>query len=236
MGAAGTKVLSCQRSCETTCVEHAGVDIYAMTQCAGIGGHPDGDLAGTEAMNVHKLLVAAREGREDEIANILSEGIPIDRRRPFFMKREQEIIPKSTSQGLREPGMTALMYAAQSGYPSCCARLLVAKANPNAEDEDGTRPLHFAASSGRLDVCKLLLEYKADVAALTDDGKTAFDFVPDDAMPTARQYQIWGSILQKSQVAQVGDEKGPLTQTDGSDAKTDFEQEAHPDPDALKNS
>ena len=60
MGAAGTKVLSCQRSCETTCVEHAGVlwqvfaalckrspagyivlakvDIYAMTQCAGIGG------------------------------------------------------------------------------------------------------------------------------------------------------------------------------------------------------
>ncbi|CAE7497876.1 akr1 [Symbiodinium natans] len=231
MGAAGAKALSCQRTCETTCVEHIGVDVYAVTQCVSSGGHPDGDLAGTEAMNVHKLLVAAKEGRQEEIAELLSQGVPIDRRRPFFMKREQEVIGRSGDlHDTRQPGMTALMYAAQSGYPGCCARLLVGRANPNAEDEDGTRPLHFAASSGSLDVCKLLLEYHADVRAQTDDGKAAFDFVPDDAMPTAKHYQMWASVLKRSLTAKAEAERVPTppTQTDGSgDAKSELNSSLH---------
>jgi len=194
-------------------------------------------------MNVHKLLVAAKEGRQEEIAELLAEGLPIDRRRPFFMKREKENIgPSEAVQDARQPGMTALMYAAQSGYPSCCARLLVGKANVNAEDEDGTRPLHFAASSGRIDLCRLLIEYNADVHAITDDGKAAVDFVPDDAIPTAKHYQMWRTVLQRSPTDKVDADKAPTppTQTDGSgDAKSEanswlHEQEFQHEPDLTR--
>eukprot|EP00435_Cladocopium_sp_Y103_P042278 s621_g11.t1 len=153
--------------------EYAGAGFY---QLSSKGSHPDGDLHGSEAMLCHKMLVAARDGKEDietvsadDLKELLNMGVPVDRRRPFFMKREQEDVSVvAPANARRVHGMSALMYAAQGGYFRCCMHLLIARADANCEDEDtmdGMRPLHFAASSGNLSVCELLIQHRADVSA-----------------------------------------------------------------------
>ncbi|CAK8986479.1 unnamed protein product [Durusdinium trenchii] len=185
---------SCHQRCDKVAVEYAGAGIYAL---ASQGRHPDGDLQGSEALLCHKMLVAAKDGREDELKMLLEQGLPVDRRRPFFMKREQEDVEVvAPANARRVHGMTALMYASQAGYPKCCIQLLLAKADTNCEDEDGMRPLHFAATSGSLYVCELLIQHRADVEAKADDGKTALDMVPDDAVPTAKLHKRWQELLE----------------------------------------
>mmetsp|Transcript_136364 Transcript_136364/g.323003 ORF Transcript_136364/g.323003 Transcript_136364/m.323003 type:complete len:218 (+) Transcript_136364:52-705(+) len=186
---------SCHQRCENVAIEYAGVDLYALT-----GSHPDGDLHGSEAMLTHKMLVAAKEGKEDELHQLLLHGLCVDKRRPFFMKRESEDVkPASFRPVRRQLGMSALMYAAQGGYAKCCLQLLAANADPNAEDEDGMRPLHFAATSGDMAVCEVLIQHRADVGAKADDEKTAFDLVPRDAFPSARHQQRWLELLKDPQ-------------------------------------
>eukprot|EP00913_Durusdinium_trenchii_P032798 g30703.t1 len=140
--------------------------------------HPDGDLQGSEALLCHKMLVAAKDGREelrttpddtgrhshsagpdletlattrrnnmtpknaqDELKMLLEQGLPVDRRRPFFMKREQEDVEVvAPANARRVHGMTALMKHGQE-----------------------SEPLHFAATSGSLYVCELLIQHRADV-------------------------------------------------------------------------
>eukprot|EP00440_Ansanella_granifera_P055077 gb/GFBE01059706.1/.p1 GENE.gb/GFBE01059706.1/~~gb/GFBE01059706.1/.p1 ORF type:complete len:192 (+),score=51.08 gb/GFBE01059706.1/:1-576(+) len=178
---------SCQHQCETVRVEY--VD-------AVLGyDHPDGDLRDTEAMNHHKLLTAARDGDEEMLKVWLEKGLDVDKRRPFFMKREREDVDREEGDGLRDYGLTPLMYAAQGGYTGCCRLLLEAKAAPNAEDEDGLRALHFAAAAGEIQACKLLLQFAADVNAKTDEGKTALDLVPQLELTTVQQRKLWQGIL-----------------------------------------
>mmetsp|Transcript_55953 Transcript_55953/g.130775 ORF Transcript_55953/g.130775 Transcript_55953/m.130775 type:complete len:240 (+) Transcript_55953:44-763(+) len=219
MGATGGKAFTCHQ-CEESCIEHAGVDMYALV---AVNRTPDGDLEGSEAMAVHKLLTAAREGKEDDLAMLLRDGVAIDRRRPFFMKREQEQVLPDAAIGRRQPGMSALMYAAQGGYPNCVARLLIARADPNSLDEDGHTPLHFGASSGSIEVCKLLVAHRADLNACTDDNKTALDLVPDDARPTAKLHNKWQELL-------AVDEKPAASKSDEKSTVSAGEVSAEPEP------
>ncbi|CAL1159407.1 unnamed protein product [Cladocopium goreaui] len=153
-------------------------------------------------MLCHKMLVAARDGKEDDLKELLNLGVPVDRRRPFFMKREQEDVSViAPANARRVHGMSALMYAAQGGYFKCCMHLLMARADANCEDEDGMRPLHFAASSGNLSVCELLIQHRADVSAVSDEGQTARDMVPDDAIPSAKHHYRWTELLQAASAA-----------------------------------
>lgn len=176
-----TTISTCHNQCESVAVEYAGAGFY---QLSSKGSHPDGDLHGSEAMLCHKMLVAARDGKEDDLKELLSLGVPVDRRRPFFMKREQEDVSViAPANARRVHGMSALMYAAQGGYFKCCMHLLIARADANCEDEDGMRPLHFAASSGNLSVCELLIQHRADVSAVSDEGQTARDMM----MPSPRR-------------------------------------------------
>merc|ERR1712217_221109 len=74
-----------------------------------------------------------------------------------------------------EAGMTALMFAAQSGAEACVRRLLLAAANVNAMDEDSWTPLHFAAKEGHLEVCSLLLEGRSDPQLVNCDEQTPLE-------------------------------------------------------------
>mmetsp|Transcript_47586 Transcript_47586/g.58500 ORF Transcript_47586/g.58500 Transcript_47586/m.58500 type:complete len:214 (+) Transcript_47586:54-695(+) len=189
-----TTISTCHNQCESVAVEYAGAGIYDITSK---GSHPDGDLHGSEALLCHKMLVAARDGQEEQLKELLSRGAPVDRRRPFFMKREQEDVSVVCPANARRiHGMSALMYAAQGGYFKCCTQLLLARADINSEDEDGMRPLHFAASSGNMSVCELLIQHRADVTAVADEGQTARDMVPDDAIPSAKHHYRWAELLQ----------------------------------------
>jgi hypothetical protein len=56
------------------------------------------------------------------------------------------------------------------------SRLLLAGANPNAQDKTGCAPLHVAAASGCFSCVGILLERGAEPTLKTKDGRSALDF------------------------------------------------------------
>eukprot|EP00931_Biecheleriopsis_adriatica_P092149 TRINITY_DN65976_c0_g1_i1.p1 TRINITY_DN65976_c0_g1~~TRINITY_DN65976_c0_g1_i1.p1 ORF type:complete len:220 (-),score=54.41 TRINITY_DN65976_c0_g1_i1:205-813(-) len=182
---------------QTNCGQCEAVAVETVDAVLGYDGHPDGDLRDTAAMNNHKLLAAARDGDEELLKEMIDKGVEVDKRRPFFMKREREDVDPTVGAdgGLRDTGLTPLMYAAQGSYPGACRILLEAHAEPNCEDEDGLRALHFAAAASDKECCKLLIEFRADPRAITDEGKEAIDWVPGFDVMTAAEKQQWRQVL-----------------------------------------
>eukprot|EP00930_Biecheleria_cincta_P004979 TRINITY_DN105906_c0_g1_i1.p1 TRINITY_DN105906_c0_g1~~TRINITY_DN105906_c0_g1_i1.p1 ORF type:complete len:204 (-),score=31.02 TRINITY_DN105906_c0_g1_i1:149-727(-) len=180
----------CYDKCSATagCSEHISIDVD--------DDYLDGDLKNSAAMKGHKLLAFARDGDADGVTRMLADDVFVDVRRPFVMTI-QTVPVMSGETVLRATGLTPLMYAAQSGYISCCQRLLEAKARADAEDEDGHKPLHFAAASGSFDVCELLVKHDADPNAMTDDDRRAIDFDPAVEMVMRSDRERWIKLLGK---------------------------------------
>lgn len=102
------------------------------------------------------LMVAAHEGKEDLLENLLGSGADVEER--------------------DEKGYTALMFACNAGQAGAAARLITAGADVNAGDNDGSTPLMFAAQHGHDGVVTLLLEAGADPDRVGDHGLSAIGF------------------------------------------------------------
>mmetsp|Transcript_64884 Transcript_64884/g.141394 ORF Transcript_64884/g.141394 Transcript_64884/m.141394 type:complete len:200 (+) Transcript_64884:78-677(+) len=132
--------------------------------------------ASSKSSKNHELLVAARDGSDQDIYDLIEAGASVETRRPFTMvtnpvhRSGRELDNYGTQIGL-----TPLMYAARGGHVRCVWSLLQARADVLAEDEDGMQPLHFAAQAGDPEVARLLISFRADPSALDADGKGALD-------------------------------------------------------------
>lgn len=123
----------------------------------------------------HELLQHARQGNLKGINEAIEQGACVDTRRELVMKPQKvesdgQLYSDDEEEDIR--GMTALMFAAQSGSVECVQRLVHAGANANAIEEDWWSPLHFAAKEGHLEVCKVLVQAGANPSALNCDDKT----------------------------------------------------------------
>mmetsp|Transcript_42885 Transcript_42885/g.100636 ORF Transcript_42885/g.100636 Transcript_42885/m.100636 type:complete len:242 (+) Transcript_42885:111-836(+) len=148
---------------------------WVSIQCQGDfaeGHHGSIGSVDKAILNQH-LLVAAREGKENDVASLLERRAFVDTRRPFVMSPDATSPPVMSHD--TDVGMTPLMYAAQSGHVRTCQVLLKHEAHVNAREEDGMRPLHFAALSGDVEVVEALVAAGADVGARTDDMHEAID-------------------------------------------------------------
>ena len=72
-------------------------------------------------------------------------------------------------------GWTALMHAANQGYPLMVPPLLAARANPDMRAPDGATALFIAALHGHAEVVSLLLDAGADGAVKGPKGRTAME-------------------------------------------------------------
>ena len=98
---------------------------------------------------------AVRAGNRDALAAALAAGADVD--------------------GLDERGWTALMHAANRGYPLLVAPLLEAGAGLDSRAPDGATALFMATAHGHLEVIAQLMEAGADVSVPGPKGKTAVD-------------------------------------------------------------
>jgi hypothetical protein len=155
-----------------------------------------------------KLQQAAQGGDVTAMRMLLLQRAHVDARRPLA-------IPPGSPSAQRDAGLTALMYAAQSGYDQACAVLLKARASVNGEEEDGFRPLHFAAQAGSLEACRVLLRYRADPQARNDDGQAALDLVPPSELAVKADKLRWLSALGSAAVVSPRRVPTPCTALDG---------------------
>ena len=88
-----------------------------------------------------KLIIAANEGRIDDVRNALHAGVDAD----------------TVSYGV-----TSLHAAAREGHIEIVRLLLENGADPNFELDSHITPLHMAAAFGQTAIVKLLLENGAD--------------------------------------------------------------------------
>lgn len=79
-------------------------------------------------------------------------------------------------------GKTALMYAAERGFPLCIASLLRKDAGINLEDDSNRTALHYAAIKGSPQCVALLLEDGADCLIEDMDGHTPRDLTTNVAV------------------------------------------------------
>jgi ankyrin repeat domain-containing protein 50 len=101
------------------------------------------DLAKTPTLRDLWFLRAAKEGKDQTVAQLHKQGASVD----------------INDKRLRSP----LSLAAEGGHETVVKLLLEAKANVDSKDSDGRTPLWLAAEVGHEAVVKLLLEAKADV-------------------------------------------------------------------------
>lgn len=122
----------------------------------------------------HELLQHARQGNVKGVSEALDKGAWTETRRPLVMKPQKpEVGGKFSKKGDQaDIGMTALMFASQTGSPECVRQLLRANAEINALEEDGWSSLHFAAKEGHLETCNMLLQGRANPALMNCDEKT----------------------------------------------------------------
>jgi hypothetical protein len=150
----------------------------------------------SRAMLCHELLRAARDGDSESVEKLLKAGPSLESRRPFVVTLhstpQSHDFDANTNKKLNKGnGLTALMYAAQSGSLKCCALLIAALADIEAQEEDGLRPIHFAASSGSPETCKLLVDANADTGVFDDNGFRAIDHVPLTLVTTKSEMIFW---------------------------------------------
>jgi len=98
---------------------------------------------------------AVQTGNRDALAAALASGADVD--------------------GLDERGWTALMHAANRGYPLLVAPLLEAGAGLDSRAPDGATALFIATAHGHSEVIAQLMEAGADVTVPGPKGKTAVD-------------------------------------------------------------
>ncbi|MGH8546384.1 MAG: ankyrin repeat domain-containing protein, partial [Gammaproteobacteria bacterium] len=89
------------------------------------------------------LFAAAMQGKEDEVANLLTQEVDVNER--------------------AAAGWNALLAATAQGYPKIMKRLLDAGANPDIGNLHSITPIMYAARYGNVESCKLLLDYGADI-------------------------------------------------------------------------
>jgi ankyrin repeat protein len=92
-----------------------------------------------------QLLLAAQDGRYNEIKILLETGADVEARNPS--------------------GTTPLIVAVKHGYSEVCALLIGWKANVNAKSNSGATALMRAAWFGHTKICALLIEKGADIGA-----------------------------------------------------------------------
>jgi len=85
----------------------------------------------------------------------------------------QELLGRIDVQTTNAAGASPLHLAVLHSRLAMAARLLAAKANPDALDAAHRTPLHWAAAHGNTAIAKLLLEHGATVDAVDRHGNTA---------------------------------------------------------------
>mmetsp|Transcript_44555 Transcript_44555/g.102876 ORF Transcript_44555/g.102876 Transcript_44555/m.102876 type:complete len:221 (+) Transcript_44555:56-718(+) len=175
--------------------QHSKAAEWIAIQCAGDYGS---DRSTQEAIGTHDkamlnqlLLVAARDGRDKDVASLLTRKAFIETRRPFVMLSDGNGGAQGTILPLaHDVGMTPLMYAAQAGFAQCCELLLQHSAHVNAREEDGLRALHFGAMGGNREVIELLVAAGADVSAFSDDAQQAIDLIEESPLPCSDRQAV----------------------------------------------
>ena len=117
------------------------------------------------------LIEAAKNGRTDEVRNLLDAGAEVN------------------AEG--EHGETALMWATENGHFEVGRVLLNAGADVNARSEAGLTALMGAAFEGRIENLKVLLDAGADVNVMSEIG-TAMD------MALAREHDDIVELLKQA--------------------------------------
>ena len=103
----------------------------------------------------YALHRAAQTGDVDGLKAILSAGVDVN--------------------GRDDQGWTALMHAANKGYPLLVESLLTAQAAPDIRAPDGATALFIAALHGHPEIIELLMEAGADITVRGPKGRTASD-------------------------------------------------------------
>lgn len=136
-------------------LEHAAakakVELFTRLMDAGADGS-----AGWRAWNGRTLLIAAADGKSEEIVSaLLGAGAKDDIDVQFGDKQE-----------------SALHVAIAAGAEGAARALMIAGANPNLQDIEKQTPLHLAAQRGYCGVVSDLLERGADKDRRNSDGAT----------------------------------------------------------------
>ncbi len=93
--------------------------------------------------NLEGLHIAATQGYEETLKNLLSAGAQVD--------------------ALDLHGHTALFLAAAKGHKGCCSELIIWGANVNGRDRHGATILGVAAGAGDINIVQQLVEAGAEV-------------------------------------------------------------------------
>jgi ankyrin repeat protein len=131
------------------------------------------------------LLLAAQQGDNSRIRDILRDGANVDQKGPggetalhwaaaYGKQVAAELLLASGANPNEKDraGMTPLHYAAQEGQIAIIDALLKASADPNAGDENGITPMHLAAANGFPSIIQQLLSHGGDVDAADAIGTT----------------------------------------------------------------
>ena len=151
-------------------------------------GRPESDMLEPEALRAMREIVKRRGG----MASVREEAprrVPESRAsrpvrvRPDALHRatqsgDMDGLKAALAGGLEVDGRdrqswTALMHAANKGYPPLVKLLLAAHADPDGRAPDGATALFIAALHGHTEIIELLMEAGADITLRGPQGKTA---------------------------------------------------------------
>jgi ankyrin repeat protein len=132
------------------------------------------------------LEAAARGGQGDVLRLLIESGATVrgERGGPLLWRAAQSgsaeavyvLVRYGAARNLHNPmddGLTALMYAADSGKPGVVKAMVDAKADVKARSKSGRTALMIAAAANDPQACKFLLDAGADINARDDKGRTA---------------------------------------------------------------
>lgn len=129
------------------------------------------------------LMIAAREGSETVVTELLARGARLNARNRFgetalmlaayhgHRKVFQQLLERGAE--FNHPGWTPLIYAASSGRIEIARDLLANHAEVNALSPNGTSALMMAAAHGHAEMVRLLLDRGADPKVQNEAGATA---------------------------------------------------------------
>lgn len=151
--------------------------IYLLMVCLFAGAHP------VRAGVYDDILVAANDGRTDDVIGLLRRGLDVNTTAPdgssllLIAARSGNLALAdfllANRANVAKPnrfGDTPLLLASSQGHLQMVTRLIDAGGNINAK---GWTPLHYAVFSNQLDIAKLLLARGADLELRAPNGRTA---------------------------------------------------------------